>query len=94
MALIYIRKQGLDGANGRSMTKKDVRICLSAIAEANSASALDGTPPKHFSHVLFFGDFETDTQAQNLKHLVLETRCFKDFRDDQILYIYQAMDAH
>ena len=80
IALIYIRLQGLDGSKGRSMTDENIKVCLRAIARANSAALED----KKFSHILFFGDFETEEKGRNFKELVKNT---KGLNNVQVLYI-------
>lgn len=90
MALIYIRKQAPTGKLGRSMTDENIIVCLNAIARANSVARNDGKESAYFSHVLFFGDFETSEEVERLQELWgLFSKSYGQtkLRKDQCLYI-------
>ena len=86
IALIHIRKQG-NGASGRSMTDGNIKVCLEAIALANSKAAFVDANSPAFSHILFFGDFKTMHEGLALKELVSNTEGLTDLSDSNILYI-------
>ena len=88
MALIYIRREGLEGSIGRSMTLKNANVCLEAIAHANVAAKSNKPSSPIFTHILFFGDFETRREATDLQNLVSDIPGLKDdVPQNQVLYI-------